>query len=515
MSGLTLLAPIGLAALIGIPIVILLHMRNTTPQLRSVPTLRFWLLTLQEQRERTSFRRPPISLLMLLQLAIVGLVAFALARPVTTSALNGLGQRTEPRHLIVLLDGSTSMAATDGPNGQSRFEAARQEAIKRIDELHEGDVATVIVLGTNTTNLEATDAASFRALHDRLEALPQPGGLADLDAGLGLASNLLLPDLEDRVVVISDGALTVDPNTVARVAATIDYVRVGGVSTANLAITDLSTRASVTNPDQEQIYVRVANFSPDQATVPIELIVDNISEATSDLTIDPNGGAKTMTWDLPAGSKRATVTIGGNDALPQDNTASTVLTSPGDLSLKILLVSDTPSALQRALTVLPGAQVTTVGTDDSQANDPNAPFDLVVYDTFSPDPNSVAKTPILFVNPPENGILQTRGVMQEPTVLRVRADDPLLKGVELAGVTFGQTTVLVMGGADTEVAAAESGPLIYRGTLSQTGEPMVALAFDVAQSNLPRRVAFPILIANIAGYLAPARFLRRCPSVSR
>jgi len=61
-----------------------------------------------------------------------------------------------------------------------------------------------------------------------------------------------------------------------------------------------------------------------------------------------------------------------------------------------------------------------------------------------------------------------------------------------------------MGGADTEVAAAESGPLIYRGTLSQTGEPMVALAFDVAKSNLPRRVAFPILIANIAGYLAPS-----------
>jgi hypothetical protein len=145
-----------------------------------------------------------------------------------------------------------------------------------------------------------------------------------------------------------------------------------------------------------------------------------------------------------------------------------------------------------------------VGTDDSKAKDPNAPYDLVVYDTFSPDSNSVAKAPVLFVNPPEGGILQTRGVMQNPTVQRVRADDPLLKGVELAGATFGQTTVLVMGGSDTEVAAAEAGPLIYRGTLSETGSPMVVLAFDVAQSNLPRRVAFPILVANIAGYLAPS-----------
>ncbi|MFL5758613.1 MAG: VWA domain-containing protein [Thermomicrobiales bacterium] len=504
MSGLSLLAPIGLAALVGIPLVILLHMRNTTPRLRPVPTLRFWLVTLQEQRERTSFRRPPISLLMLLQLAIVALVAFALARPITTSALSGLGQRTEPRHLIVLLDGSTSMAATDTPNGKTRFEAARQEAMNWIDDLREGDVATVIVLGTNTANLEATDAASFRTLRDRLATLPQPGGRADLNAALNLAGDLLLPDLEDRVVVITDGALTADPNSIAHVAASIDYVHVGGATTGNIAITDLSTRSSITNPDQEQIYVRVANFSADSATIPIELTVDGISEAKSDLTINPNGGAETTDWDLPSGSKTATVTIGANDALSQDNTASTVLTSPGDLSLKILLVSDTPSALQRALTVLPGAQVTTVGTDDPAAKDPNAPFDLVVYDTFSPDPNTLAKSPVLFVNPPENGILQTRGVMQNPTVLRVRADDPLLEGVELAGVTFGETTVLVMDGSDTEVAAAEAGPLIYRGTLSQTGAPVVALAFDVAKSNLPRRVAFPILIANITGFLAPS-----------
>jgi Ca-activated chloride channel homolog len=504
MSSLTLLAPIGLAALVGIPLVILLHMRNTTPRLRPVPTLRFWLLTLQEQREQTSFRRPPINLLMLLQIAIVGLVAFALARPVTTSALSGLGARTEPRHLIVLLDGSTSMAATDTSSGETRFEAARQEAINRISGLHEGDVATVIVLGTNATNLEATDAASFQSLRDRLASLPQPGGRADLNAALNLTGDLLLPDLEDRVVLISDGDLTVDPNSVARVAASIDFVRVGGATTGNIAITDLSTRASVANPDQEQIYVRVANFSPDQATVPIELTVDGLSEAKSDLTIDPNGGAATMVWDLPAGSKRATVAVNADDALPQDDTASTVLTGPGDLSLKILLISDSPTALQRALTVLPGAQVTTVGTDDSQTKDPNPPYDLVVYDTFSPEPSTLAKTPVLFVNPPENGILQTRGVMQDPAVLTVRADDPLLKGVELTGTTFGETTVLVMSASDTAVATAEAGPLIYRGTLSQTDEPMVVLAFDIAKSNLPRRVAFPILVANIAGYLAPS-----------
>jgi hypothetical protein len=51
------------------------------------------------------------------------------------------------------------------------------------------------------------------------------------------------------------------------------------------------------------------------------------------------------------------------------------------------------------------------------------------------------------------------------------------------------------------VLDAESGPLIIVGTL-QT-RPMVALTFDVEASNLPQRVAFPILVANITDYLVP------------
>jgi Ca-activated chloride channel family protein len=504
MSGLTLLAPIGLAALVGIPLVVLLHMRNTTPQLRPVPTLRFWLVALQEHRERMSFRRPPFSFLMLLQLLIVGLVAFALARPVTTSALNGLGQRTEPQHMILLLDGSTSMSATDTANGETRFETARREALSRVDNLREGDVATVIVLGTNTTTFEATDAAGLRTLHDRLASLQLPGGRADFDEALNLASDLLLPDLEDRVVMLSDGAVTVDPQSLSRLAAHVDFVRFGGETTGNIAITDLATRASVSTPNQEEIYVRIANFSDQEVTLPVKLTVDDIPDAQDELKVAPNGGSGDLTWDLPAGAETATVSFEYDDPLLADNTASTVLTGIGDLSLKILLVSDTPSALQRALTSLPGADVNTVGTDAPEVQDKSIQYDLVVYDTFSPDPNALPSVPILFVNPPETGILPTRGVMQQPVVARVQADDPLLKGVELAGVTFGETTVVVLGGSDKEVAAAEEGPLIFRGKMPQTGELMVALTFDVAQSNLPRRIAFPILIANIAGYLAPS-----------
>jgi hypothetical protein len=61
-----------------------------------------------------------------------------------------------------------------------------------------------------------------------------------------------------------------------------------------------------------------------------------------------------------------------------------------------------------------------------------------------------------------------------------------------------------MDAAETEVAGTSNGPFIFRGPAPSTGQPMVVLTFDVAASNLPSRIAFPILIANIASYLAPS-----------
>ena len=76
----------------------------------------------------------------------------------------GLTQRTEPKHLVVLLDGSTSMDAIDTDTGQSRFEAGKALAVQRIDALRDGDVATVMVLGSSVQSFEATDDAGMRTL---------------------------------------------------------------------------------------------------------------------------------------------------------------------------------------------------------------------------------------------------------------------------------------------------------------------------------------------------------------
>jgi hypothetical protein len=78
-----------------------------------------------------------------------------------------------------------------------------------------------------------------------------------------------------------------------------------------------------------------------------------------------------------------------------------------------------------------------------------------------------------------------------------------MRNVDLAGVTFGETPAYTLGvGTWTELVGAEGGPLIARGELD--GRKAVLLAFDIANSNISQRIAFPLLINNIASELVPS-----------
>lgn len=103
-----LLTPLGLAALIALPIIVLLHMRHTTPTRRPTPSLRFWQEANPRPADARRLRRPPLTWPLVLQLLAAAAIAIALARPATAAQLAALapGLHAEPRHLFVLLDGS-------------------------------------------------------------------------------------------------------------------------------------------------------------------------------------------------------------------------------------------------------------------------------------------------------------------------------------------------------------------------------------------------------------------------
>ncbi|MCC6314710.1 MAG: BatA domain-containing protein [Thermomicrobiales bacterium] len=504
----SLLAPLGLLALVALPTIVLLHMRHTTPREKPIPTLRFWLAAEPKPTRRPRLRRPPFTLLLLLQLLAAAALAIALARPVVAGALAPLGfdLRTEPRHLLVLLDGSTSMAARGSASGTTRYEEARAEAVARLGALGEGDVATVLALGSRIETFSATDAAGLNALRARLAALPMPGGRADLDAALALAHDLLLPDRANDAVVLTDGAVAVDPTTAAAFGAPLELVRFAGSGGSdNVAVVSIATRGTADAGSAPTLYTRIANFGPVSMTAPVVLRADGIEMDRQQTTVPADGGAVDLAWPLPPGATEATVAVETNDALPADDVASLPIgAGAGSLSLRILLASDLASPLARALAALDGAAVTIEPT--SALTDPAAlaPYDLIVVEGAASTPDTLAalKTPLLIVAPLAGGPLPVTGMMSDSGIERLRAGDPLLRGVDLSGVSFGEAPIVDPGSGGREVVGAGEGPLILRDEIG--GEPAIVFAFDLTASNLPHRIAFPVLVANAVAELAPA-----------
>ena len=500
MSGLALLLPAGLIALISVPLVVLFHMRSPTPKAIPVPAIRFWRVAAPKPTDEPRFQRPPISASMLLHIAAALLLSLALARPVSSLALGVVSSSSQPRHLIVMLDGSTSMMATD--DGQTRFDAARKQAINRLGSIHAGDAVTVLLLGQRVATFSASDTGSLQALKERISSIEPPGGITDLTSAMLLAHDLRIPGMENSIVLLSDGALEVDPTAVTDAGMPIDYVQVGNPIDGNLAVIDISTRANPANLSEQQIFGRLANFSDKAVTVPVQYWADGFMISGENVELGANS-RKDLSFTAPPDSTEAEIKVAATDAQPIDDRASIALGAGDTLSLNVLIFSDHPESLLRGFSSIPGAQVTVEITDAVAQGYGTGGFDLVVYDQVAP--SKAPLVPSLFIEPPGSTFFPSPEMLSDPTPITMVQTDPLLNGVDFIGVTFGATPKYQLPAEFTSVvSAAGGGPLLAYGTLPGSESPTVLLAGSLDDSNLWQRIAFPILMTNIAEKLSPS-----------
>lgn len=505
-GGLALLAPLGLLGLISVLIILVLHMRRRTPQAITLPSLRFWRPAEEDHADRNRLRRPPVSLPLILQLLAATLIALGLARPVVDGVLSGVAQRTEPEHLIMVLDGSTSMNAIPSEgDARTRWDLARLEAIDLLGDWQEGDVATVVISAGRLDTFSASTRLQVDAALDRLEKATVPGGQMDLNATLELTRSLLLPDRANRVVLLTDGAVQVDPAIAASVAAPIELRTIGAAAEAlpNYAITQVGARPVSARSDQFRLSMTVSSFDTEAARIPYRVLADEVEIVANELDL-AGGQSRTIDVNLPPAAREAQVSIQVRDGMEVDNRGMVVLDAAGLSAVNILLLSDAPGPLERALSVIPGARVDVWETTTPGIKALATPYDLVVFEGATPATSDIPDTPMVFVHPQTmEGAFAVDGVMGSPQIEQVVIGDPMLEGVDLAGVTFAETPVYSLpDGSQTLVQGSGTGvrgPLMWRGTLS--GQPYVGLAFDVASSNISQRVTFPVLVARIVGGL--------------
>ncbi|MBS1676080.1 MAG: VWA domain-containing protein [Actinobacteria bacterium] len=492
----TLLSGAALAALLLAAPLVALHLRRRKPPRRAVGSLLAWRdLPAAGGGGARRIGRPPLPLLLALQLLALVLLVVALARPVSN------GSATTSAHVYVV-DESMWMAAEAG--GTPRIDAARGVLRERLAALP-GDEAVRIVgaEATPTVLFEGKAADAGAALGD-LRAGP---GAANLTAALRLAAGLRAGS-GDRI------ALLRAPEEAA------PKVRGGGSAYEDLEVGEPVQDASLSGASAHcdrlgaeacEVFVRVADAGGAARTLPVRVAISGEPVHTVPVEL-PAGEAAPLVFTAPPGAT-VRMSLPPGDGLAANDSAFVSVPQPGGENITLVGNRTRALPLARALASVPGVKLRLRTPQTYRSTDPGT-SDLLVLDDFVP-PGGLPKAPaLLLVNPPRfptggaGGEAREQGEprMYDSRLSGTEAASPLLEGADISSLTIGAGAArkLTLPAAMTAAAWSAEGPLIASG--ADGGRRVAVIAFEPSESNLPQLAAFPALIDNIVAWsqrLAP------------
>lgn len=482
------LAPWGFALLALIPVLVLFYLLKVRRIEAEVSSTLLWEGLVRDVAARDPWQRLRVSVLLLTQMALIALLAMGLARPFFTALAR------EPVHAVLVLDGSASMQATDVR--PSRFEEARRLAREVLANLPEGSTAT-LVLAREQPEILAASSDNRELWMAALDGARSSGGPGRLDVAIELAVSLLAQNPRARLLVFSDGAIpdgSLSPSIPEGVE--VHFISVAG-NGENQAITAFAARPDPQNPLRQQLFARVRNFSSRSASRILALLADGQLVDSREVSLAPDGTKEMVFSDLPIGARLLEARLSGGDALPLDDRAYAVLEVRR--ATRVLLVSPGNLFLEKVITLMPGSEGFRTTPRRYAAIDSDG-YDIVVFDGYLPE--TLPSGNLLVINPPDVGFVTREGQMVRPRITRWEREHPLLRYVDLADVSIARASKIVPPGWARVLVESDAGPLLLAG--EDRGRKMVIVPFDLRQSNLPLSAAFPILMANILGYLEPA-----------
>jgi Ca-activated chloride channel family protein len=479
-----LLGVFGAAALGAVLLYILKLRRRPVPVVFSP----IWRRVLGDRESSRLFSRLKRWLSLLLQLALLALLCLALGDPRLGVAAS------EGRHVVVLLDASASMLATDvAPN---RLLAARDAARGFLSGLGSNDRMLLAQMDANVTPLSTmTDDVS--ALELGLERLRASDTRADLGRGLSFALDSLRGRSHPEVIVISDGAF---PESVLRHTPPLDGVRLSfvpvGLEAQNVAITAFSVRRYPLDRSRYEVMLEVFNTNDVPAEVELSLFGDGQLVQTGHLTLEPNERRAQFFPNLAGADRTLEAAIElppGQDHLGRDNRAYALM--PERRRTRVLVVTPGNTYLEAALLLDEYLEVTLAAPDRPL---PEGRFDVTIFDGGSA-PAEPRLGGLLYLNvPATGGPVAQRAAISDFGFDRWDEKSGILRWIAPENIQVAAGHALAPEPRDQVVGASELGPILVAGR--RNGQAFVALGFDPRQSDLVLRVAWPLFVLNTINY---------------
>jgi hypothetical protein len=494
-AGLSLaqLAAIFGAATFGVMVLYILKLRR---RVVAVPFSPLWERILRDKEATTLFSKLKRLLSLLLQLALLALLVLALGDPRAAESL------LKGRSLVVLVDASASMQATDV--APSRLAAARDEVQAMVRGLGGADRMLIAQMDATVTPLGPM-TGDTSALERELDGVHATDARADFPRALRFATDVLRGDERGEIVVVSDGALdeASDASGPVHLGETkLSFVRVGK-SGDNVGITQFSVRRYPLDKNRYEVMLELTNTGPGPEDVELQLLGDGALVDLTKLRLQAGERLPRFYPQLSGASRTLEAKIarvdGSRDDLPADDHAYALL--PERRRAKVLLVTEGNTYLQAALLLDEYLEVVDVAPKGYPPALARGGWDAVIFDRVTPAERPKAHA--LYLDPRGPGSpVKVGDPLKQPGFDKLDRRHPALRFLALDDVNVAAGHKLVPEPGDKVLGASDGGasPLLVAGV--RGGYKFVALGFDVRDSDLPLRTAWPLFVLDCINWFA-------------
>ena len=540
------LNPMAIAVALGVtvPALVALYFLKLKRSVYRVPSTLLWKRAVEDLQVNSPFQRLRGSLLLLLQLLVLILVAFALGKPMLQQA------GTHESTIIILVDQSASMDVLEA-DGQTRLEKAKEQARICVDNMSNDARAMVIAFCDRATVVSSfdTDKHALKRKIDSIEQTQSTSSLSEAislaeahtqnitigseEAGRDLAPESAAPPV--TVFVITDGRI----EGADRVATQEFNFHQGdkilmlnvGVRKDNVGIVTMDARRSYERPEILEVTAAIRNFGAEPVTLDVVLYVEGQNVDVQSLEVRPappaesgagDGLSEPTAEDVAVAAFDAIEFGGGgvvevvlrvDDALAADNRAWTIVEEPRHV--RVLLVTEGEHFLHEALAALPVELVTMTPAEYEAAEEneiqhgDRSAFDVVMMDRHSP-----ARLPhgdyLFWGAVPQLEGVAAGGVIDDEVLVNWDETHPLLRHVAVENLFVFEWLRLTVPPEAVHVMDGETSPVMVH--LARDASQFLISAFSVTlQDDLGRTlfntywvtsVDFIVFMQNAVQFLA-------------
>ena len=452
-----------------------------------VSTLLFWEQIFREKQTTSLFQKLKHLLSLLLQLLFLALLVLALARPqfafMTKSA----------RQIILIVDHSASMNALDGT--LSRLESAKQEALRMVDKLRFIDEMMVISCHTQPI-IHSPFTNHQKSLRAAIELIAPTDVKTDLQPALAVAHSVAQTKPNPEIVVFSDFHQIPDtllaqqegPDTQLS-DAKVQLLSVNLGEAGNVGITQFRVRKSLVNAFDYQTLLTVINASVEEKSFNVELYLNDALLDVRPYTLAPGESKSELFTNFTMEGGRLKAVLDVEDALSTDNVAYAAL--PKREQIPVLLVTPDNPFLENALAVDEKLDLTVVAPDQYEPG--VMAYEVIIFDRYNPP--TLGDGNYMFIYPPKAGaIWQIGESLETPLITEWERDHPILRHVHLDNVQLTEAYRVQVPAAGNVLVRSFEDPLLI--VEESQNRRIVFVATDTLKSDLPLRIAFPLIVAN-------------------